>query len=50
MNRFLPLGLLALVLSPVASSQVTGLSDWSLYLDPGHSQTENQGIYGYSEA
>ena len=50
MNRLAPLGLLALLLSPAASSQVTGLSDWSLYLDPGHSQTENQGIYGYSEA
>ncbi len=29
---------------------VTGLSDWVLYIDPGHSQTENMGLYGYSEA
>lgn len=31
-------------------AQVTGLSNWNIYLDPGHSQFENQGIYGYSEA
>ncbi len=30
--------------------QVTGLSGWNIYLDPGHSRTENMGIYGYSEA
>lgn len=30
--------------------QVTGLSNWNIYLDPGHSQFENMGIYGYSEA
>lgn len=29
---------------------VTGLSGWSLYIDPGHSQTENMGLYSYSEA
>jgi N-acetylmuramoyl-L-alanine amidase len=29
---------------------VTGLSGWSLYIDPGHSQTENMGLYNYSEA
>ena len=51
MNRFLPLGLLALFLFASSSqAQVTGLSDWTLYLDPGHSGTsENVGIYGYSE-
>ncbi|GAB5537356.1 MAG: hypothetical protein Rubg2KO_36050 [Rubricoccaceae bacterium] len=53
MNRFAPLGLLALLLFAFASSsqaQVTGLSEWSLYLDPGHSGiNENVGIYGYSE-
>ena len=32
------------------SAQVTGLSGWNIFLDPGHSQTENMGIYGYSEA
>ncbi len=32
------------------SAQVTGLSGWNIFLDPGHSQRENMGIYGYSEA
>jgi N-acetylmuramoyl-L-alanine amidase len=32
------------------SAQVTGLAGWNIYLDPGHSQKENMGIYGYSEA
>ncbi len=30
-------------------SQITGLSGWNLFVDPGHSQTENAGVY-YSEA
>ncbi len=34
----------------IYSQQVTGLSGWNIYLDPGHSQDENMGIYGYSEA
>lgn len=29
---------------------VTGLSGWSVTLDPGHFQNANVGIYGYSEA
>jgi N-acetylmuramoyl-L-alanine amidase len=36
--------------SNTSAQQVTGLSGWSIYLDPGHSQNENIGIYGYSEA
>ena len=32
------------------AQEVTGLSGWSLFLDPGHSRTENQGLYNYSEA
>lgn len=42
----------ALLAAPLAASaqNVTGLSNWSLVIDPGHSQTENQGAYGYSEA
>ncbi len=32
------------------TAQVTGLSDWTLFVDPGHSKTENMGIYNYSEA
>ena len=35
---------------PAARGQITGLSGWDVCLDPGHSQTENMGIYGYSEA
>lgn len=33
-----------------ARSQVTGLNDWTLYIDQGHAQYENMGLYGYSEA
>lgn len=54
MNRFLRSGLLALLLAASASAPsaqpVTGLSGWSIYLDPGHSQNENVGVFGYSEA
>lgn len=32
------------------SQQITGLSGWNIYLDTGHSQNENVGIYGFSEA
>lgn len=42
--------LLLLIPSNLHSQQVTGLSGWNIYLDPGHSQDENMGIYGYSEA
>lgn len=34
----------------IYSQQVTGLSGWNIFLDPGHSQKENMGIYNYSEA
>ena len=51
MNRLPLLGLAALALAAAPHAQtVTGLDGWSLYLDPGHSQTENDGIFGYSEA
>ncbi len=44
-------GLLATALvTAVAHGQVTGLAGWDIYIDPGHSQTENMGIFGYSEA
>jgi N-acetylmuramoyl-L-alanine amidase len=36
--------------SNILAQQVTGLAGWNIYLDPGHSQDENMGIYGYSEA
>jgi len=32
------------------NAQVTGLSGWNIFVDPGHSQTENMGVNGYSEA
>jgi len=31
-------------------AQVEGLDGWKLFLDPGHSQQENMGLYNYSEA
>ena len=30
--------------------QVTGLSGWDICVDPGHSQTQNMGVSGFSEA
>ncbi len=44
--------LFASVLYPcvLKSQEITGLSGFSLFLDPGHSQKENQGLYNYSEA
>ncbi|SMO41700.1 Por secretion system C-terminal sorting domain-containing protein [Saccharicrinis carchari] len=29
---------------------IIGLSDWSLFIDPGHDKTGNMGLYNYSEA
>ena len=37
-------------LSVIIRAQVTGLEGWDLFIDPGHSQDENMGINGYSEA
>ena len=36
--------------SMLVQAQVTGLAGWDIFLDPGHSQSENMGIYNYSEA
>lgn len=33
-----------------ANAQVTGLNEWTLYIDQGHAQTENMGLFNYSEA
>ncbi len=41
---------LLLMTAPSGKTQVTGLEDWSLYIDQGHSQTQNMGLYNYSEA
>lgn len=45
----------ALLLSGVGgtaadAAEVNGWGDFKLYLDPGHSGRENQGLWGYSEA
>lgn len=34
----------------MSQDKVTGWGDFKLYLDPGHSGRENQGMWGYSEA
>ncbi len=34
----------------VVAQEVTGLSGWNIYVDPGHSQKENVGVFGYTEA
>ncbi|MEM6325982.1 MAG: Ig-like domain-containing protein [Bacteroidota bacterium] len=50
LRSFLLAALAALFVVPASAQEVTGLSDWTLYLDPGHSGTnENVGIFGYSE-
>ena len=41
---------ICLIIANSAFAQVTGLSGWNICLDPGHSRTENMGVYGYSEA
>ncbi|MBD3290601.1 T9SS type A sorting domain-containing protein [candidate division KSB1 bacterium] len=38
-----------IILNP-GLAQVTGLEGWDIVLDPGHSRTENMGIYNHSEA
>jgi len=42
--------LLLVIASAILNAQVTGLSGWNLFVDPGHSITQNMGINGYSEA
>lgn len=53
MKSFAFYSLLSIVLISFSTStqaqQVTGLDGVSIFIDPGHSQTENQGLYGYSE-
>lgn len=44
------MALAVLCMTGTARGQVTGLNDWTLYIDQGHAQTENMGLYGYSEA
>ncbi len=47
-NKYLLI--IIVLMSFPAFAQVTGLSGWSMFADPGHSQNENVGAYGYSEA
>jgi N-acetylmuramoyl-L-alanine amidase len=47
-NKYLLI--LIILFSYSGYSQVTGLSGWSMFADPGHSQNENMGAYNYSEA
>ena len=50
-NFFFILLLFSLILNTNSlAQQITGLSGWNIFLDPGHSQKENMGIYNYSEA
>lgn len=42
--------LLFTILTTFSYAQVTGLNNWTIFVDPGHSRTENMGIYNYSEA
>lgn len=39
-----------ILISSIAFCQVEGLSGWNIFVDPGHSQTDNMGVNGYSEA
>ena len=42
--------LIAISVPAALSAQISGLAGWDICLDPGHSQRENMGIYGYAEA
>ena len=48
-NLFFTAAIIVL-LSYSSYTQVKGLANWNIFLDPGHSQNENVGLYGYSEA
>ena len=50
MNKILLLSIITILSFTTAQTQVTGLAGWDIFLDPGHSQKENMGIYNYSEA
>jgi len=42
--------ILLVFITSLLNAQVTGLSGWNIFVDPGHSITQNMGISGYSEA
>jgi N-acetylmuramoyl-L-alanine amidase len=41
---------LASLFNQTQAQTVTGLNGFTIFLDPGHSQKENQGLFNYSEA
>ncbi|KAA3658039.1 MAG: hypothetical protein DWQ10_12005 [Calditrichaeota bacterium] len=49
MKKLIPF-LFVLFTFPAGAQEITGLDGWTIYVDPGHSRTENMGIYNYSEA
>ena len=42
--------LLLILGTAMLNAQITGLSGWNIFVDPGHSITQNMGVNGYSEA
>jgi N-acetylmuramoyl-L-alanine amidase len=44
------LALLFMLPGMLSAQSITGLSNMKLFLDPGHSQKENMGLYNYTEA
>ena len=48
--RLFTICLLALLPAALVAQPVTGLAGWSVIIAPGHSLTQNQGAFGYSEA
>ena len=57
MKNFIKLAIVAVIgyfaTSPVANAQDQEKAEWGdfkLWIDPGHSKKENQGMYGYTEA
>ncbi len=50
-KALLTLAALLFTITGANAQQVTGLSDWNIFLDPGHGgSNQNTGIFGYSEA
>jgi len=50
MKIAIKLFLVSLIFTSSSFAQIEGLKGWNIYLDPGHSENENMGIYNYSEA
>lgn len=53
-NQIFSISLMALCILPYneisAQNKVTGLNDWCIFIDQGHSMKENGGLYDYTEA